>query len=97
MRWQKPEGGPSQLVERPIATTGATDLARASDDLCFAAAVAAFAQQLDGARYTGGFDLGDTLALARSARGEDPFGLRGEFLQLVELARSLQTPLARNP
>lgn len=97
VRWQKPEGGPSQLVERPIATTGATDLARASDDLRFAAAVAAFAQQLDGARYTGGFDLGDTLALARSARGEDPFGLRGEFLQLVELARSLQTPLARNP
>ncbi|KES25420.1 MULTISPECIES: VWA domain-containing protein [Pseudomonas] len=97
VRWQKPEGGPSQLVERPIATTGATDLARASDDLRFAAAVAAFAQQLDGARYTGGFDLGDTLALARSARGDDPFGLRGEFLQLVELARSLQTPLARNP
>ncbi|MCP1603528.1 vWA domain-containing protein [Pseudomonas citronellolis] len=97
VRWQKPEGGPSQLVERPIATTGASDLARASDDLRFAAAVAAFAQQLDGARYTGGFDLGDTLALARSARGEDPFGLRGEFLQLVELARSLQTPLARNP
>ncbi|WP_324710177.1 vWA domain-containing protein [Pseudomonas citronellolis] len=97
VRWQKPEGGPSQLVERPIAASGASDLARASDDLRFAAAVAAFAQQLDGARYTGGFDLGDTLALARSARGEDPFGLRGEFLQLVELARSLQTPLARNP
>ncbi|MBB1609933.1 MULTISPECIES: VWA domain-containing protein [unclassified Pseudomonas] len=97
VRWQKPEGGPSQLVERPIAASGAGDLARASDDLRFAAAVAAFAQQLDGARYTGGFDLGDTLALARSARGEDPFGLRGEFLQLVELARSLQTPLVRNP
>lgn len=97
VRWQKPEGGPSQLVERPIASSGASDLARASDDLRFAAAVAAFAQQLDGARYTGGFDLGDTLALARSARGEDPFSLRGEFLQLVELARSLQTPLARNP
>ncbi|WAB90018.1 VWA domain-containing protein [Pseudomonas citronellolis] len=97
VRWQKPEGGPSQLVERPIASSGASDLARASDDLRFAAAVAAFAQQLDGARYTGGFDLGDTLALARSARGDDPFGLRGEFLQLVELARSLQTPLARNP
>ncbi|MDF3843768.1 VWA domain-containing protein [Pseudomonas citronellolis] len=97
VRWQKPEGGSSQLVERPIASSGASDLARASDDLRFAAAVAAFAQQLDGARYTGGFDLGDTLALARSARGEDPFGLRGEFLQLVELARSLQTPLARNP
>ncbi|MEL7935688.1 MULTISPECIES: vWA domain-containing protein [Pseudomonas] len=97
VRWQAPEGGPSRLVERPIASSGAGDLAHASDDLRFAAAVAAFAQQLDGARYTGGFDMSDTLALARSARGEDPFGLRGEFLQLVELARSLQTPLARNP
>ena len=98
VRWQTPEGGSSQLLERPIAASAAAgDLAAASDDLRFAAAVAAFAQQLQGARYTGGFDMGDTLALARGARGADPFGLRGEFVQLVELARSLQTPLARNP
>jgi hypothetical protein len=29
------------------------------------------------------------LALARSARGADPFGYRGEFLQLAGLASSL--------
>lgn len=98
VRWQAPEGGPSRLVERPIAASaGVPELAGASDDLRFAAAVAAFAQQLDGARYTGDFALDDTLALAKGARGDDPYGLRGEFVQLVELARSLQTPLARNP
>jgi Ca-activated chloride channel family protein len=34
------------------------------------------------------------VALARGARGDDRFGLRGEFVQLVELAQSLQTPAA---
>lgn len=98
VRWQAPEGGPSQLQERPISAAGTSpELAKASDDLRFAAAVAAFAQQLSGARYTGDFGLGDTLALAKGARGDDAYGLRGEFVQLVELARSLQTPLARNP
>ena len=37
-------------------------------------------------------DLGlDQRGLARAARGDDPFGLRGEFVQLVELAQSLHT------
>ena len=57
-----------------------------------AAAVAAFAQQLGDAKYTGDFSLADSARLARGAKGEDPFGLRGEFVQLVELAQSLQTP-----
>ena len=54
------------------------------------------AQQLKGARYTGQFGYADTLALARGARGDDPYGLRNEFVQLVELAQSLQNP-ASNP
>ena len=58
----------------------------------FAAAVAAFAQQLQGGKYTGSFALSDSAKLARTARGEDRFGLRAEFVQLVELAQSLQTP-----
>ena len=32
----------------------------------------------------------DESLLARSARGNDPFGLRNEFVQLVELAQSLK-------
>jgi Ca-activated chloride channel family protein len=88
VRYQLPEGGDSRLIERPIA--GAVS-GKASDDLRFAAAVAAFSQQLKDGRYTGGFSLKDTQALARGARGEDRFGLRAEFVQLVELAQSLRT------
>jgi len=87
VRFKPATGGDSQLIERPIS-----DVTRKpSDDLRFAAAVAAFAQQLksDG-RYTGSMSLRDTAALARSARGDDPFGLRNEFVQLVELAQSLK-------
>ncbi|MEX3774896.1 von Willebrand factor type A domain-containing protein [Pseudomonas sp. MYb118] len=87
VRYQLPEGGTSRLVERPISAVASP----ASDDLRFAAAVAAFAQQLKDGRYTGEFSLKDTEALARGARGEDRFGLRVEFVQLVELAQSLQT------
>lgn len=92
LRYKAPEGGASKLVERPIAKGDATPINQASEDLRFAAAVAAFAQQLRDAKYTGDFSLADSARLARGARGEDPFGLRGEFVQLVELAQSLQTP-----
>ena len=67
-------------------------MASASEDLRFAAAVAAVAQQLKDGRYTGDFDLAQSIELARSAKGEDRFGLRGEFIQLAEIAQSLHTP-----
>ncbi|PRW84009.1 hypothetical protein C7A11_27965 [Pseudomonas simiae] len=87
VRYKPAAGGDSQLIERPISTVSG----KASEDLRFAAAVAAFAQQLKGdGRYTGSMSLQDTAALARSARGNDPFGLRNEFVQLVELAQSLK-------
>ena len=87
VRYKPAAGGKSQLLERPIST----ESTQASDDLRFSAAVAAFAQQLKGdGRYTGNMSLQDTAALARSARGDDPFGLRSEFVQLVELAQRLK-------
>ena len=92
VRYQQPAGGKSLLIERPIAYQVAT----ASEDLRFAAAVAAFSQQLKDGRYTGDFSLKDTEALARGARGDDRFGLRNEFVQLVELAQSLRSSTASN-
>lgn len=87
VRYKPAAGGASQLIERPIRN----ETTQASADLRFAAAVAAFAQQLKGdGRYTGSMSLKDTAALARSARGDDPFGLRNEFVQLVEVAQSLK-------
>ncbi|MCU1716715.1 vWA domain-containing protein [Pseudomonas sp. 5P_3.1_Bac2] len=87
----KPVGqSSSKLLEQPVASASLKQPSKASVDMNFAAAVAAFAQQLKGATYTGAFNMADTAQLARAGKGEDRFGLRGEFIQLVELAQSLQ-------
>lgn len=94
VRYKPAEGGSSRLIEHPIASV--QNDRKPSDDLRFSAAVAAFAQQLKGdGRYTGTMTLKDTAQLARSARGDDPFGLRSEFVQLVELAQSLEPAAKR--
>ncbi|MBM7062116.1 VWA domain-containing protein [Pseudomonas sp. UL073] len=91
IRYKGAQGGSSRLLEVPIEAASVPPIAAASEDLRFAAAVAAFAQQLKGGQYTGDFTIRDSVALARGARGEDRFGLRGEFVQLAELASSLHT------
>ncbi|MEM9123923.1 MAG: YfbK domain-containing protein, partial [Pseudomonadota bacterium] len=59
------------------------------EEMRFAAAVAAFGQKLRGSDYLGEYGYDDMLTLAQGARGEDAFGYRQGFLQLVRLARSL--------
>ena len=41
---------------------------------------------------TGEFAYNDIARLAQRARGDDPFGYRGEFLGLVNLAQSISQP-----
>jgi Ca-activated chloride channel family protein len=89
LRYKTPEQAHSRLLEMPIKASASVDsIAKASEDLRFAASVAAFAQQLTGGQYTGTFSLADSATLARSAKGEDRFGLRTEFVQLVALAQN---------
>jgi Ca-activated chloride channel family protein len=90
LRYKQPDGKDSTLIERPVRRTDIVkDIGQASEHYRFAAAVAGLGQILRGGKYTGAFSYPDVLALARSARGDDPFGYRGEFLQLANLASSL--------
>ncbi|UCC55147.1 MAG: VWA domain-containing protein [Gammaproteobacteria bacterium] len=90
LRYKQPDGMTSTLIERPVHTADVIkDLGMASEDYRFAAAVAGFGQILRGGKYTVDFSYPEVLALARGARGADPFGYRGEFLQLANLASSL--------
>ena len=91
LRYKAPGEDDSRLIEKPIENRGASD---AKGRLAFAAAVAAFGQHLRGGQYLEGFALSDVHALAAGAKGDDPFGYRGEFLQLVRLAEGFQ--VARN-
>jgi len=82
------------LIERPVQVSAIEAFDQADTEFRFAAAVAAFGQLLRGGEYIDDYDFDDVVELAAGARGDDPFGYRGEFLGLVRLADSLsvQTP-----
>lgn len=90
LRYKAPDGDVSKRIEQPILAEHIhPSMADTSERFRFAAAVAGFGQLLRGGRFTETFDFDDVLELARSARTQDRFGYRGEFVQLVSLAQSL--------
>jgi Ca-activated chloride channel family protein len=79
----------SRRIELPV--TQALEKAaidQAAADVRFSIAVAAFGQLLRGEPYLKGFGYDEVIALAAAARGEDLFGYRAEFLNLVRLAKT---------
>ena len=89
IRYKKPNSDSSQLLTWPIEKNQIKDLNRVSDAFGFSAAVAAFGQQLRGGTYLKDFDYDAIRQLANQHKGQDAFGYRGEFVQLVSLAQSL--------
>ena len=89
IRYKLPGEDESLLIERPISDRDAvTDVSAAPRETRFAIAVAAFGQLLRGEPYLRDFGYDAVLLLAQGARGEDLFGYRAEFVQLVRLAKS---------
>lgn len=88
LRYKQPGEGESQLIEQPVMADRATDFDAAPEEARFAAAVAAFGQILRQSPHIEDFDMDAVLEIAQSARGDDLFGYRAEFLQLIRLAKS---------
>ncbi|MBT2187873.1 von Willebrand factor type A domain-containing protein [Sphingobium sp. H33] len=89
IRYKLPKSDKSALISTPIDRT--VDYARFEDaprDARFAASVAAFAELLRGGKYSGSVGYDDVLRMANAARGDDSFGYRAEFVQLVRAAKS---------
>jgi Ca-activated chloride channel family protein len=86
LRYKDPQGSTSRLLETAVADRG---LGAASEDMRFATAVAEFALLLRDSEHRGNASYAQVLTLARGARGEDEQGYRGEFIGLVETARTL--------
>lgn len=87
LRYKRPGEDSSRLLEQPIARASLRDAP--SKNLGFAAAVAGYGELLRGGEHAGEMSWDRVEQLAVAARGDDRDGLRGEFLQLVGLARSL--------
>ena len=88
MRYKRPGEDESRLIETPVTQVHERAFAEAPEDVRFSVAAAAYAQLLRGDAYLGDFSFADAAAIAREARGADPFGYRGEFVQLLALAES---------
>ena len=98
IRYKLPDRDDSTRITRTVTRADESEqVGGAPQEARFAAAVAGFGQLLRGGRYTGDYGYDDVLALARDARGEDRFGYRAEFLNLVRLARSAAALEAQRP
>jgi Ca-activated chloride channel homolog len=93
LRYKEPTADTSKLLQWVIAKEEIVDdIKQTTNAFRFAAAVASFAQQLRGGINSGNFAYSDIARLAQRSRGDDPFGYRGEFLSLVNLAQSISQP-----
>lgn len=98
IRYKLPDRDDSTLITRTVTRADEAErVGGAPQEARFAAAVAGFGQLLRGGRYTGDYGYDDVLSLAGSAKGEDRFGYRAEFLNLVRLARSAAALEAQRP
>ena len=90
LRYKQPDGQTSRLLEFPVRDADQA-YSQASQDFKFAAAVASFGMILRESPYKGNGTLAAVLELAEEGKGSDPHGYRGEFLELVKLARALSS------
>ncbi len=95
IRYKLPKSDTSRLLSTPIGRS--VEFARFEDaprDARYAAAVAGFAELLRGGRHSGALTFDDVLRIASASRGEDAFGYRSEFLQLVRAAKTARSMAA---
>jgi Ca-activated chloride channel family protein len=88
VRYKLPGETESQKFE-VVAQDRGISFEEAGDDVRFAAAVASFGMLLRESPHRGDSSFDKCLAIAESARGDDPFGFRGEFCELVRIAKQL--------
>ncbi len=90
IRYKLPGESKSRLLERPIPLATRSTRAEITREVNFSTAVAGFGQLLRGGQFTGALSYEDVIRQAQSATGEDRFGYRAEFVQLVRKAEAAQ-------
>lgn len=85
-RYKKALGDQSVPLEMDIPQAGET----VSESFNFAASLAAWGMTLRESKYKGTADLEMAIELARKSLGFDPYGLRAQYLKLLEKAREIK-------
>jgi Ca-activated chloride channel family protein len=87
IRYKLPNEKESRMISEPIPVRAGSTSAAVKRDVAFSTAVAGFGQLLRGGTLTGSLTYDDVLEQAQSSKGEDRFGYRAEFIELVRKAR----------
>ena len=84
IRYKLPEGNESVVSEYPVDYVINSE---PGEDFRFACAVAQLGMILNESQHKGDADYDSVIKLARGALGEDKFGIRNEFVQIVDLLK----------
>jgi Ca-activated chloride channel homolog len=94
LRYKKPDGEESKLVEYPLPDK-IISINTTSDNFRFAAAVAQFGLLLRNSKFKSSASFDQVSELARHALGIDAEGYRKEFMDLVKKAAALKEGLGK--
>lgn len=86
LRYKRPGESRSLLIETPVPVKEEKAADWQRRETGFAIAVAGAAQLLKGSQYTGEWTLDDAIELAQKNKGDDEYGYRSEFIQLLRQA-----------
>lgn len=86
-RYKEPDGSKSKLITQVVEN----EIRKSSDNLDWSMAVAGFGMLLRDSEYKNDLSYTDVLSLAKKSKGEDGFGYRAEFIDLVDLASRMNT------
>ena len=86
-RYKEPDGSKSKLITQTIADDDRMDQ---DNNLNWAATVASFGMLLRDSEFKGNLTFDQVLASAKKNKGDDEYGYRTEFIQLVDMANRLQ-------
>ncbi len=82
LRYKKPEGKKSRLIQRVISSSVNS---KPGDNFCFSAAVAQLGMLLRNSEFKGKSSYSNVIALAEKSKGSDKSGYRAEFIKLVKM------------
>ncbi len=94
IRYKLPTEDNSKLIAQAISSNEISiddispDRDRVKVEAEFATAVAGFAQLLRGGKYLDNYNYDDVINAAQKSKGDDVFGYRAEFIQLVRSAKT---------
>ena len=89
LRFKQPDADNSKLIEHTVNQQDIIRFEEQSSDYQFALAVASFAQRVKQSKYTHDLAYDWIVDVAQDAKGEDSFGYRSEFIQLVRTTARL--------